>query len=49
MNVDEILELICDRCHYPYTETQDQLDELFEACPIVAALQSLTNKKEARP
>lgn len=46
MNVDEILELICDRCHYPYIEAQEHLDELCEACPIVAALQSLTNKND---
>lgn len=46
MNVDEILELICDRCHYPYVQDQEHLDELCEHCLIVAALQSLANKKE---
>ena len=46
MNVEEIMEQICDRCHYPYIENQDHLDERCEACPIEAAVRRLANKEE---
>ena len=46
MNFDEIMELICDRCHYPYIEAQEHLDELCEACPIAAMLQNITKENE---
>ena len=47
MNVEEIMELICDRCHYPYIiEDQEHLDERCEACPIEAALKQLANGQQ---
>lgn len=46
MDVEEIMELICDRCHYPYIEAQAHLDERCEACPIEAAIRRLANKEE---
>lgn len=46
MDVEEIMELICDRCHYPYIEDQDNLDERCEACPIVAAIRQLANDRQ---
>lgn len=46
MGVDEIMEQICDRCHYPYIEAQELLDERCEACPIEAAIRRLANKEE---
>lgn len=46
MDAEEIMELICDRCHYPYIEDQDHLDERCEACPIVAAIRRLANGQQ---
>lgn len=46
MNVEEIMEQICERCHYPYIEDQDHLDDRCEACPIEAAVRRLANKEE---
>ena len=46
MNVEEIMEQICDRCHYPYIEAQEWLDERCEACPIEAAIRRLANGQQ---
>ncbi|MBR5889113.1 MAG: hypothetical protein IKY92_03635 [Akkermansia sp.] len=47
MDVEEIMEQVCDRCHYPYIiDDQEQLDERCEACPIEAMLKQLANKEE---
>lgn len=47
MTWEEIMEQVCDRCHYPYIiDDQEQLDERCEACPIEAALKRLAEKEE---
>ena len=46
MNVEHIMELICDNCHWPYVEAQEWLDERCEACPIVAAIRRLAEKED---
>lgn len=46
MEVEQIMELICDSCHWPYVEAQEHLDERCEACPIEAAIRRLANKEE---
>lgn len=47
MSWEEIMEQVCDRCHYPYIiDDQEQLDERCAACPIEAALKRLVGKEE---
>jgi hypothetical protein len=47
MDVEQIMEQICDRCHYPYIiNDQEQLDERCEARPIEAAIRRLAERKE---
>jgi len=46
MNVEQIMEQICDNCHWPYVEAQEWLEERCEACPIEAQLRRLAEKEE---
>ena len=33
--IEALMELICDRCHYPYVEEdQEAMDATCEICPI---------------
>lgn len=46
MDVEQIMEQVCDRCHWPYVESQEDLEERCEACPIYDALKRLAGKEE---
>lgn len=47
MEVEQIMEQICELCHWPYVETdQESMDDRCAACPIEAQLRRLANKEE---
>ena len=45
MTVEEIMEQVCELCHWPYVEAESDLEERCERCPVEAALRRLENKE----
>lgn len=40
--IERIMERICDLCHHPYVETdQEALDEICSTCPVEAEIRAL--------
>lgn len=40
--VETIMTVVCDLCHFPYVETdQEELDLRCESCPVERALKEL--------
>ena len=36
---DELVSLVCDElCQYPFVMSQEELEEKYESCPLVARL-----------
>lgn len=47
MDAEQIMEQICELCHWPYVETdQETMDERCDACTVMAQLLRLANKEE---
>ena len=46
MGVERIMEQVCELCHWPYIETdQEEMDARCAACPIEAQLRQLAEKE----
>lgn len=50
--VENIMELICDRCHYPWITTEEELEDYCAECEIERELravleQNTQNAKDA--
>lgn len=41
VDIEDIMEQICDRCHWPYVCDEDELEERCEECPIEKEIQKL--------
>lgn len=39
--MEEIMELICDYCHWPYIEDEEGLEGRCEECPIEKEIRKL--------
>ena len=39
-----IMESVCEICHWPYVDEQDELDARCENCPVEAVLSNFFNK-----
>ena len=47
MGVEQIMEQICDNCHWPYVETDQQaMEDRCAACQIETQLRQLESKEE---
>ena len=43
-DIENIMELICDRCHYPWITTEEELEDYCAECEIEREIRRLTEK-----
>jgi hypothetical protein len=47
--IERIMERICDLCHHPYVETdQEALDEICNLCTLEAEIRALVRQETAQ-